>query len=42
MGGVNQQAQAVQHLFNVQLVFLQIVLKAQHPASPQVTNLPLF
>jgi hypothetical protein len=36
---VNVQATAVQHLFQVQLVFLHIVLKAQQPASPQVRYL---
>jgi hypothetical protein len=33
---VGEQAKAVQHLFQVQLVFLQIVLKAQQPTSSQV------
>jgi hypothetical protein len=28
----------VQRLFQVQLVFLEIVLKAQQPASPQVPS----
>ena len=33
---VGEQAKAVQHLFQVQLIFLQIVLKAQQPNSNQV------
>ena len=36
---VGQQAKAVQHLFHVQLIFLQIVLKAQQPTSSQVISI---
>jgi hypothetical protein len=37
--GLTGEASAVGHLFQVQLVFLQVLQKAQEPSSPQVLSM---